>query len=983
MESNGKIGDITLNEAEKKLFQVLNQELTDNLLQRSTLIERIGDPRRDIEQECGWEDINTITASMYRRFYEENAFAERVVELYPVECWQITPEVFETEDTENVTAFEQSWKDLNKSLNESSKYKGEEGSQIWRYLQRADKLAGIGHYGIILLGLNDGRDLAMPAPGFEKEDELDLFEEADLPEQMRLTYIRVFDESQAQITRWEQDPSSPRYGFPTHYKVSFHDIDDNTGYIGMPISDKEVHWSRVIHIAKNLDHSEIIGVPEMRSVLPHLLDLKKIYGATGEGVWRGAFPGLAVETNPALGTDVEINKEEVREELQNYANRLQRVINLVGMSVRTLSPTIVDTTPHIEMEITAICIKLGCPKRVFMGSEIGELASTQDTGRWESRLRGRRESFITPGIIVPFIDRLIQLTILEEPEEGFSVSWKQREMLSPMEKAQIASTLVAAITEYINGGGETLMSPKDFLVYVLRFSLEEAESILENVSDYVDQLDGDFDFGTDKLIDFAKGSSSPPETEPEPQFPLENTRGRTDSEGGHSSPGVGYHYHDEQGRPVDEDGNPIEGSKKKKRKKKKKKKKTSRDNYNWLDSRITDIDQAIQNGNIDLNTDEGYQKANELYTKLVTDVGNSDIPREEAMMLLSRLEASVDDYGIASVELYESFEQTAISLRNRKKKKKRKKNKSFSIDEFEEEVSMMFDDIDISTSEDAEIAEQYLRQRRNDIEQDDTLDDDDRNSMLSYFDEELERFGFDPGDFSSTEPTLRKRKRRAKKKGKKKRKKSRSLVEMEAEEARTRAEALDKLNASVPPPPNVKNTQVDEWNSIKWEIGERFNNSNVATLVSNFEVIDSTTGESRKFTASFNLGDTFLSLGDSFNTHELANLEFIFVDDANKTSKTGRGEAKQIFRKVSQRFAHGVVSLQPDQVSFSGEGTGRVGLYRYLTERAAKTIPGYAGLAPKKPKTKEVRHGYFFLVKEELLEEALEDLNLNEWEVYR
>ena len=39
-------------------------------------------------------------------------------------------------------------------------------------------------------------------------------------------------------------------------------------------------------------------------------------------------------------------------------------------------------TPFIEVHLQAICIKIPCPKRVFMGSERGELASAQDDSQW-------------------------------------------------------------------------------------------------------------------------------------------------------------------------------------------------------------------------------------------------------------------------------------------------------------------------------------------------------------------------------------------------------------------------------------------------------------------------------------------------------------------------------------------------------------------------------------------------------------------------
>ena len=513
--------DPTFNEADK---QVIRDNMTLNLMMRNDLIKGLADPRRDIASECGWPEVNAVSADQYKQFYEQNAFAERCIEIYPHECWQIQPTVFETEDTDNQTEFEKAWKELPSRLNENSYYQDEQGSNIWRFLKRIDVLCGIGTYGILLLGLSDvGKDersgetvtLQDPAPGFGENEESKKVQS----DNVTLKFLRVFDQSQAYITKFDSDPFSPRYGYPLEYTITFNDTDTlpvGTGSMSQPKTDMQVHWSRVIHIADNLDASEIYGSPRLRSIVPQILDILKLYGAQGEGYWRGAFPGLAVEADPSLGTadDVEIDRTEIKKELKDYANRLQRTISLIGMSVKTLAPIVVDGSAQINSCIEAICIKLGCPKRVFMGSEVGELASSQDTGRWEGRLNERRNAFVTPAIVVPFVDRLIQTGVLPEPAKGYSVSWKQRDTLSPQEKAQVAMTMVQAIVEYVNGGGEVLMSPKDFLVNVLGLTVEEADATLENTLEYLDMEERGDTRITDLMADPQEGTQPPKKEEP-------------------------------------------------------------------------------------------------------------------------------------------------------------------------------------------------------------------------------------------------------------------------------------------------------------------------------------------------------------------------------------------------------------------------------------------------------------------------------------
>jgi hypothetical protein len=153
----------------------------------------------------------------------------------------------------------------------------------------------------------------------------------------------------------------------------------------------------------------------MRPVLNRLLDLQKIYGASAEGYWQAAFTGLALETHPQLGGDVEIDAADVRGQVENYINSLQRYLALTGMSAHTLAPQVSDPTNHIEKQIEAICIQLDIPKRVFMGSERGELASSQDDAQTNDQLKSRQLGYITPRIICPFVDRLIAVGVLSEP----------------------------------------------------------------------------------------------------------------------------------------------------------------------------------------------------------------------------------------------------------------------------------------------------------------------------------------------------------------------------------------------------------------------------------------------------------------------------------------------------------------------------------------------------------------------------------------
>lgn len=206
--------------------------------------------------------------------------------------------------------------------------------------------------------------------------------------------------------------------------------------------------------------------------------------------WRGAFPGLAFETHPALGGDVTIDEEKLRSAVERYTNTLQRFIAAEGMSVKSLAPQVVDPTPQIEAYIVAICVKLGIPKRIFMGSERGELASGQDDSTWNGRLKDRQTNYITPRIISPFIDRLIQVGVLPTPQ-GFSVKWPDLDALQPNELAMLANRNTEAMAKYIQGEVDLLIAPIDFLTKYMRISDREAEAIIAKTEEHIKKANPD------------------------------------------------------------------------------------------------------------------------------------------------------------------------------------------------------------------------------------------------------------------------------------------------------------------------------------------------------------------------------------------------------------------------------------------------------------------------------------------------------------
>lgn len=465
-----------------------------NEFMRSTLSRRfsVSGSDRDIDAECHYPaSVSALTAELYRDMYDRFGIATRVVDLFPMETWGVNPQVYEVEAEDTETDFERAWKDVSRSLGGSSYFIDEETSPIWEYLQRVDRLSGIGRFGVLLLGLGIPGSLEDPVPGFEDDrDDAGMAYAFNQRGGTELLYLRAFDESLVDVDVYESRLTSKRYGQPIYYRLTLSDPMIQHEGIGHDSGrEVRVHWSRVIHVADNLMSSEIYGVPRMQPVYNHLLDLRKLYGGSAEMFWQGAFPGLSFETHPSLGNTVRVDHSGMKDQVESYMNGLQRYLAMTGVSAKQLAPAVADPTAHIERTLDAICVQLGVPKRLFMGSERGELASSQDRNTWEDRLNDRRAQYCNPRIIRPFIDRLIGVGVLPAPREGYHVKWPDSYAPTPSERAAVATQRMQAVSAYIQSGADVLIPPMEFLVKELDYDREEAEEILRQSAEEIVEED--------------------------------------------------------------------------------------------------------------------------------------------------------------------------------------------------------------------------------------------------------------------------------------------------------------------------------------------------------------------------------------------------------------------------------------------------------------------------------------------------------------
>jgi hypothetical protein len=430
----------------------------DTMTLSREMLNRLLTPQSEIDTACGY--TQTLTITEYRTMYNRMGLAKRAVGIWPEECWQAFPEIYESESKDE-TEFEKQWKDLQVRLS------------LFSYLFRVDVLSGIGSYGILLLGLDDGKNLMQPVDGIN--------EITGEPEPRKLLYLRAFDESVLTVDAVEKNITSPRYGMPTIYSVKYQE----EGQSGINY-DFKVHWSRVIHIADNREMSETRGVSRLQGIYNNLYDIKKVSGGSGEMFWKGGFPGYAFEITPeAAAMGAEIDAESVKEQMVSWATGLQRWLAITGVTTKSLTPQVADPTGHVEVHLKLIAVSLGVPYRVLLGSEEAKLASVQDKRTWNGRVASRQNSYLTPLVIRPFIDRLIALGCLAKPAEYF-VDWPDLNAATDDDVAKVALARTEAFAKYVAGGVNQIIPPRPYLTQIHKMTEAEVNAIEKEVGDFED-----------------------------------------------------------------------------------------------------------------------------------------------------------------------------------------------------------------------------------------------------------------------------------------------------------------------------------------------------------------------------------------------------------------------------------------------------------------------------------------------------------------
>lgn len=390
------------------------------LLQRLALAVRAGlqfGTDRDLYKVFGYKQ-NPNYQDYLARYYRQDV-ASRIIDLPVTATWRRGVTIMDDDGEEG--KFSQAWKSL--AIEHS----------IYHFLERVDRLSGLGHFAVLLLGTDAPGKLDTP---LKKAD--------------NLIYLQPYGEGSTKITAFDSSETSPRFGRPTAYEV---EIADPTLIVKQPplpqasrnTKKLKVHFSRVLHVAEATLEDAVLATPRMLKVYNLLDDLLKVVGGSAETFWLTANRGMQADIDKEMQLD-EDEETALADEIEEYQHQLRRWIRTRGVKITSLGGEVADPTGVFLVLIGLVAGSYGIPVRILLGSERGELASEQDRANWANRVEERRETYAEPLILRPFIGMLTSTGILVQPNGEIATKWPDPFAPSPLEAGQTRAQNARAAT---------------------------------------------------------------------------------------------------------------------------------------------------------------------------------------------------------------------------------------------------------------------------------------------------------------------------------------------------------------------------------------------------------------------------------------------------------------------------------------------------------------------------------------------------------
>ena len=398
----------------------------------STIVDRLNWARQAGITFAGQRDLYTafgysrdLSIKDFADRYDRGGIAGRIVDALPYATWRGGVELIEDHDAKNDTPFEAAWRDFAKRC------------QVGSRLLQSDVLSRIGTFGVLLIGGEGEVDTELPrGDGTSKRVQfLRAFLGSGGPNARRLANnsgaVTFVD---ANIDSFDADIHSPRFGEPVGYRIRT-PVANNSAELNSRI----VHWSRVIHVAERALYDEVYGEPALMRPWNLLDDLEKVTGGGSEAYFQRVKGTRVWSLDKDIAALDDPEKTAMADQIEKLQHGIINDVRMRGVNVQELSASVAEFGPNADAILTQIAGTTTIPKRILTGSEMGELASTQDRENWRDQVNGRRQGYAGPMILERLVDRLITYNYLPTPEK-YEAIWGSVMNLTEDEKQKGAQS---------------------------------------------------------------------------------------------------------------------------------------------------------------------------------------------------------------------------------------------------------------------------------------------------------------------------------------------------------------------------------------------------------------------------------------------------------------------------------------------------------------------------------------------------------------
>lgn len=384
----------------------------------------------------GWKE--QLDFFDYYRLWERGSLAHGAISRTISKSWQDDPQVIEGEEQDTKrppTAWEKQFKKLAKSV------------KLWECMREADTRRVVGRYSGLILQIADGKTWADPVRGRAAR---------------RLVKVIPAWEGQLTVLEWGMDATnSETYGYPVMFSFRESAV-GNDSIASAQGRNLTVHPDRVIILG-----DIISGIPLLRAGFNDFVSLEKILGGSGESFLKNAARQLNInfDAKAQLGDIAAahgVPVKDLRKVFDNVTEGLNQGIDQTMITQAATVTPMVSNVPapqeHFNMMVMSAAASIMIPVMVWIGSQTGERASSEDQKDWNKTIQGRRLQLLSSDIET-VVERLMRLSLLPMMEET-SVIWSDLSEATQKERLENAK-LMGEVNDHFAVTGEYPFSSQE------------------------------------------------------------------------------------------------------------------------------------------------------------------------------------------------------------------------------------------------------------------------------------------------------------------------------------------------------------------------------------------------------------------------------------------------------------------------------------------------------------------------------------------